>query len=549
MPWTPGLDPRREKVLAVFLVLVIGTADTLAALSARQQFRAWRREHPRMPPPESLYEAARQGTAAQVADFLNKGANVNESSDGWTALHSAAYRGDEAMLNLLLARGAKVNARTAKLRSARFTPDTYESPLKTPLFAAAAGGHAKIAEILLAHGADVKVRGDGGDTALHRAAAEGETEVARVMLGHSADPNARTETGETPLQWAAQRDGTGHYSLYDASVLPDPRRGVMVDNTSVIKLLLREGADVNARDNEGWTPLLLAAAGGHTAVAVALLAAGADTRARDNRGWTALHWAATRQDTKLATLLLAAGADTRARLVQQYVHWGGVMHRAFGAPGQGVLHLAAASGNLDLVKLLIGRGVGPDIRDDAGVTPLAEACRTGQVRVARFLLEHGADAKAKDGDGWTPLHYSAHWANTGIMKLLLARGVPVNVRTTRPKEAMWGGVWDRFPAGVTALHIAATCMTTDPARELIERGADVNARDSKGWTPLLSAAHSDTRSAGKLLLEHGADPSIVSREGKTAEDFVRGLSAPRESNLMGGPGRRGAPNTAGPRPY
>ncbi|MCC6050435.1 MAG: ankyrin repeat domain-containing protein, partial [Thermofilum sp.] len=172
-----------------------------------------------------------------------------------------------------------------------------------------------------------------------------------------ADPNARNFCGRTPLHYAAL---SGHPEL--------------------AKLLLERGADPNARDDLGETPL-------HEAVreeaplelVELLLARGADPNARDRRGRTPLHYAAERGRADVARLLLDEGARVDA------------------ADGEGLtpLHLAAEAGSLETVKLLVERGADVNARDHWGKTPLHLALKSAEV--VRFLLESGADPLVRSG--------------------------------------------------------------------------------------------------------------------------------------------------------
>ena len=123
----------------------------------------------------------------------------------------------------------------------------------TPLHWAASSGHKDVAELLLAHGADVNAKNNNGSTPLHFAAALGHKDVAELLLAHGADVNAKNKGGSTPLHFAA---ALGH--------------------KDVAELLLAHGADVNAKNNNGWTPLYYAVSGGHKDVAQLLRQHGGD---------------------------------------------------------------------------------------------------------------------------------------------------------------------------------------------------------------------------------------------------------------------------------
>jgi ankyrin repeat protein len=443
------------------------------------------------PAPDGAYPtlllAAQGDSPEQVKALLDKGVSPNVKSHlGWTALHWAAYHGNAKLVRLLLDRGADVNARTI---NGVDPPDVRsevgdESPLKTPLFAAAAGGRVNTARLLLDRGADPKVNDPRYGTALHRAAEEGETEVAALLLARGADPNARTKDGATPLHLAAYQHGWPHWKMVGLWDNVPVRTGP-VDAAPVVSVLAAHGADVNARDEKGWTPLHWAAYGGHRTVTKALLQAGADPSLRVRGAW------------------VIRTAWSRAEM---------------GAPGQTVLHFAAGSGDLELVKTILARGVAPDVKDGARETPLGAASGAGQVKVVALLLSHGASAKAADRDGVTPLHLAAHGGSAAALRLLLAAGANPKAKTTRRRdfprteERLYGL---DAPAGETPLHLAAGRETPDLAEELVRRGADVNAIDGSMSTPLHLAVNQNRPRVAELLLAHGARPNARDRNGWT----------------------------------
>ena len=122
------------------------------------------------------------------------------SHDGWTPLHLAAFFGRAPSVEILLANGADVHARSRN------------DMQNTPLHAAAAGRHIDVVTVLLAHGADVNARQQGGWTALHQAAQNGDVEMARLLLAHGAVEQSRADNNQTPMDLALTR---GHQSMAD----------------------------------------------------------------------------------------------------------------------------------------------------------------------------------------------------------------------------------------------------------------------------------------------------------------------------------------------
>lgn len=182
------------------------------------------------PSPEArlkqIHLAATKGDIETVGRMLDQEPKlltmVNDQREKVTLLHLAAYSAHDALIELLLERGADPNLKDARNQ--------------TPLFGAASSGNPRSIQVLVASGARVDARNAGGDTPLHRAVVERRLDNARVLLDSRADVNAVNGSGMTPL----------HVALDTA-------------DEHVVRLLLERGADVNKPMFGGKTPLQLAA--------------------------------------------------------------------------------------------------------------------------------------------------------------------------------------------------------------------------------------------------------------------------------------------------
>ena len=231
---------------------------------------------------------------------------------------------------------------------------------KTPLWEAVERGDLPAVARLLSEKASVNEReGIAGETPLHLAARKAVAPIAEVLIASGAEVDAKDKYSRTPLHVAAE-----------------------MGSVEVMKLLLAKGAALEAREDvEGLTPL-------HRAAICrpidpepfrVLLAAGADPNARDGIGETPLHFAARglgpEVDTsEVVALLLDAGADVNAR--DRF--------------GLSPLHHAASSANEKVVELLISRGADVNAKDSSGGTPLRRARNSEKEDVIRMLREHGA---------------------------------------------------------------------------------------------------------------------------------------------------------------
>lgn len=261
---------------------------------------------------ERLMEAASRGDIGTVKSALSRGADVNtrRGDRGVTALMSAVVRCHRDVAKALLAGGADVNAKSrwgySPLHFAVSIPG--QPPLRTKGFLSrlkevitwpTRSCTLGMVKLLMDGGADVNAKTATGDTPLHIAAArpvsrslrnvtfwaglrdviewpapEGREQMILLLVNRGADVNAKNCLGETPLMWAANR---GH--------------------EKVVRLLLNRGADVNAMNTMGETPLMWAAKGGSRNIAELLLHRGADARSMNRSGLTALaiaqkshHW-------------------------------------------------------------------------------------------------------------------------------------------------------------------------------------------------------------------------------------------------------------------
>ncbi|GAB0202118.1 protein phosphatase 1 regulatory subunit 12C-like [Grus japonensis] len=185
------------------------------------------------------------------------------------------------------------------------------------------------------------------------------------------------------------------------------------ENMEVVQFLVESGADVNQADNEGWTPLHVAASCGYRHIAQYLLEHGADVAAVTSDGELPLEVA---EDEGLEAMLRAEvarrGVDVAAakraeeeRMLRDTRRWldaGEIRDARHPATGASALHVAAAKGYIEVMRLLLQAGYDPDVRDKDGWTPLHAAAHWGVEEACRLLAEHLCDMAPRNNVGQRP---------------------------------------------------------------------------------------------------------------------------------------------------
>jgi len=210
--------------------------------------------------------------------------------------------------------------------------------------------------------------------------------IDRLLGGGEADPDQPTPDGKTALMFAAQQG-----------------------DETVVSRLITAGAEVNARNANGGTPLMYAALGGSATVAELLLAAGARHDVKAKLGWTALEVAAVKGHVSLARRLLDAGADPDVR----------------DAYGWTPLMRAIDTRRVEFARMLL-EDTSADVfaRQESGATALHIAAATGDPALVKLVVAHGADPSAADHDGNTPADVARSLGHAEIADYLSGMAPP-----------------------------------------------------------------------------------------------------------------------------
>ena len=254
-------------------------------------------------------------------------------------------------------------------------------------------------------------------------------------------------------------------------------------NVAAVKNLLKDGVDVNVKDPEGYTALILAAGYGYLDILELLLLEGADINGKGRSDYTALMLTAIAGTTDATRFLINAGAD---------------IHAKSDLGGTALLN-ASIYGHTDIARLLMEAGA--DIEMPGNFTPLMAATKNGHIETTKLLLQWGADFSASDNDNITALAFAAHNGHSEIISLLIEKGANID------KKDKWG---------TTPLIVALKNGHTEVAKLLIEVGADINAQDNKGRNALGFASANGQTEIIKLLIGSGADVNAQAKSGRTA---------------------------------
>ncbi|XP_056641811.1 kinase D-interacting substrate of 220 kDa B isoform X4 [Diorhabda sublineata] len=254
---------------------------------------------------------------------------------------------------------------------------------------------------------------------------------------------------------------------------------------SIVRELLAHGADPNIEDNDSWTALLCAAKEGHTDIVLQLLDHNAAIDHRDIGGWSALMWATYKGRLDTALVLVERGADVNAH---------GNFHISS-------LLWAAGRGYTEIVECLLQHNAKVNVGDKYGTTALVWASRKGYTEIVDLLLKAGANVDTAGMYSWTALLVATYGNHVDVVNLLLEHKPNVNALD---KD------------GCSPLTIACKEGFYEIATSLMAAGAYINIQDRSSDTNLIHAVKGGHRGVVEVLLKKYADVDILGKDRKTA---------------------------------
>jgi ankyrin repeat protein len=375
-------------------------------------------------------------------------------------------------------------------------PNTIQEIDSKALFLAARHGDKNVIKLLLASGVDVNAKDESNCTPLLLAIKNIKCEftmvdVVKFLIFKGADINAEDLNADTPLMLSPYAEVTrlllesGKLTTLDHMshsgnalhcAVKREYRGIENQSCQQVELLLSLAMDINARDKNGRTALMMALIDRKEGLATLLVEKGADVNVVDNLGETPLMRA---KSIKMTSLLLKSGRLTTIDHVNTL------------QKNRTALHSALATKNFRQSQLLIASGADIHIRDRNGCNALIFAIQNRSLEIVKILIAKGADVNAADVHGSTPLIYAPNLEMTRVL-------VESGRLTTIDHISL-------VAEKASALHCAVLRGDTASIDFLFQWGADKNVRDVEGSTPLTLAKRYKMIGAKSLLLSYGAD--------------------------------------------
>ncbi|MFT5681643.1 MAG: ankyrin repeat protein [Myxococcota bacterium] len=486
-----------------------------------------------------LHDAAINDRPEKARRLLAAGADPDPvNTYGGSALLEAAERNNLKVLPILLAAGAdrsrpnnqgKTGQMLAEERGYTLVVEMLSGAAPKPVFNtenqeafwAACEDWQTTAEqltaLLSAPGVDINARNSDQRTALHLVLWHSREALVAPLLTAGADLYILNKDGNPPM-WSVcgPSNTTSALQLLDAGfdVKFKAADGSTVlhaaasrDNAALVKELLRRGAAIDKKDRWNRSPLM-EALGGRSKAALVLIRAGADLTQRGDEGRTALLLAAKDCTLPVVKALIKKGAD--------------VHEIPEGVKGLGpacAVALALHENRIPVARALHAAGASLTRQMPSGESAIHFlAFRRGNIKNIGWLLDNGCSVDLKDRSGRTAMHQAA-WASWGAeenLTLLIGRGGDVHIADGK---------------GHTPLHKAAGDGNETAIRVLLAAGAKVDVVDAEGQTPLhATVTWRAQMESAKMLLAAGADPAVKDAAGLTVTDALKARKATEDED-------------------
>ncbi|XP_062323383.1 ankyrin repeat and SOCS box protein 2-like isoform X2 [Osmerus eperlanus] len=378
----------------------------------------------------SLIKHGQMKTLQEIA-ISNPGVFIKPFTDGWIALHEAAYYGQEECLNLFLDGCVPHSQENPSLMVSAVNPEVVNQRSltgQTPLYLACSSTHVACVRCLLLRGADPNIPNTQRETPLYRACANASEKIVEILLSFGATVNKGVQYEQTPLHEAAR---LGHQKI--------------------CRKLLKAGAKIDGSDVNGIKPFFTAAQNGQTDILTFLIENGADKNSQASDGATPLYEASKNGCEETVKLLLGLRADANKETKS------GILP----------IHIATRNGRPSIVQMLISTTNMTKVKK-CGISPLHIAAECNQDDMLEMLIEADFDVNFQLSDDQskmfqdrrtTALYFSVYNCNVEAAIMLLEAGANPNLDTVNP------------------LFVAVRQGPTEMVHLLVEHGVNVNAHN------------------------------------------------------------------------
>jgi len=439
-----------------------------------------------------------------------------EDDMGFTSLMYASRDGNFELASILLTYKANVNKENS---------NGY-----TPLLLSCENDFTHTAKLLLqTQKVEINHRNRNGDTELTLACQNNNPELVNILLEYHADINIKNDKNYTPLHIAVSND-----------------------RSSTVKTLLEHHADVTAEDTDGNIPLILACQNQNPEIMEMLLEYHSDVHHKNKLGCTGMHYV---KDQEMIRILLNYKANINERnnkgdsiinilcypknkknkkikntLTYALDHGADINN--INNDNENALIIASANGNMDIINLLLSRHIDFNHVKNNGDSALTVACKQQNLEIVNRLLEiDGIDVDPINNEGDSPFLISCQNNNISLIKAFTKhrKSINFNVKNFKEDFPLYNAVYfnnvelikllleenvNMYEEGFKRFNpILMACSNLGKIEHLklfIEHGADINRSNSIGINPLIQACKSNKIEAVRTLLQHAANPNIVS---------------------------------------
>ncbi len=496
--------------------------------------------------------AVHSGLIANAAYFLNRGAEATGEDWNGVKLVLIGYDKSKGMLTLLLDKGADPEAvapngiNLIKMSIEKKDPETLKLLVQKgvninkryksgsyPLLQAIYKGYAPVIQFLIQSGADTNVKDSSGITPIIAAVESKDVKTADFLVKGGADVNVVNSAGKYLILVAYETNRIDIFNIlvsggakinesFGGSTLL--HMSALANRIAFINSLIGGKVNLNARNSENKTAVMLASEKGYGNAVRVLAAGGADLSLKDNLGETALY--------KAVRIGGEGGYNAADALIK-----GGAQVNDMSSAGVPVLHEAVTGAKFQFVTLLLKSGADPNVlnkKNESAILILARTSATGKneqyklTQAAKAITEiiaKGGDPNIADKYGRTPLDMSCKLRSKPVIEALLKSGVKINEGDQYGNTALKKIVMDY--TGDYRISEKEKKATLEILDLLLKNGADINAKDKSGRTPLAHIIKEvNPKNQQKVvdivpeLVKRGALADVKDNDGKSAADYA-----------------------------